>query len=368
MIFDYLTLKLIWWAFLGVLLIGFAIMDGHDMGVGTLLLFVGKTDLERRAMIHTIAPHWDGNQVWFITAGGAIFAALPIVYATAFSGFYWAMLAVLWALFFRPVGFDYRSKVNHAKWRQFWDISLCLGSALPPFLFGIAFGNLFLGVPFSFDWMQRIHYTGGFFDLLTPFTLLVGIVSSSLFTAHGANYLMLRTEKSIYIRAKKAAFISYIVFLFSFLLAGYLLTHMEGYISLSEKLVGRQVGGWFHHFERNPLLWLFPILANMSALLGCFFVWHNHPGKAFISSSVSFFCVTSTAGIALFPFFIPSSTHPNSSLSLYNSTSSHLTLQLMFWATLIFLPLILFYTSWAYRVMRGTITTQFIEKHQHQVY
>ncbi len=368
MIFDYLTLKLIWWAFLGVILIGFAIMDGHDMGVGTLLPFVGKTDLERRAMIHTIAPHWDGNQVWFITAGGAIFAALPVVYATAFSGFYWAMLAVLWALFFRPVGFDYRSKIENKNWRQFWDIGLCLGSALPPFLFGVAFGNLFLGAPFHFDWTQRIHYTGGFFDLLTPFTILVGIVSSSLFTAHGANYLMLRTDQFVYLRAKKAALISYFIFLTSFLLAGYLLLDINAYLSLSEKVVGRQVGGWFHHFHNHSVLWIFPILGNLSALLGMLLVWTNHPGKAFISSSISFLCVISTAGIALFPFFIPSSTHPNSSLTLYNSTSSHLTLQLMFWATLIFLPLILFYTSWAYRVMRGTVTTQFIEKNQHQVY
>lgn len=148
---DYATLKFIWWLLVGALLIGFAIMDGHDMGVGALLPFVGKNDAERRVMINTIAPHWDGNQVWFITAGGAIFAAWPFVYATAFSGFYIAMMAVLWALFFRPVGFDYRSKVEDPRWRNFWDWGLFAGGAIPPIIFGVAFGNLFLGVPFQFD-------------------------------------------------------------------------------------------------------------------------------------------------------------------------------------------------------------------------
>jgi hypothetical protein len=151
MIFDYPTFKIIWWLLVGVLLVGFAIMDGHDMGVGTLLPFVGRNDEERRVVINTVGPHWDGNQVWFITGGGAIFAAWPIVYATAFSGFYWAMLAVLWALFFRPVGFDYRSKIHNATWRSTWDWGLFIGVAVPPLIFGVAFGNLLQGVPFHFD-------------------------------------------------------------------------------------------------------------------------------------------------------------------------------------------------------------------------
>ena len=143
------TLKIIWWLLVGVLLVGFAIMDGHDMGVGTLLPFVGRNDVERRVVINTVGPHWDGNQVWFITAGGAIFAAWPLVYATAFSGFYWAMLAVLWALFFRPVGFDYRSKIQNPTWRSTWDWGLFVGGAVPPLIFGVAFGNLLQGVPFQ---------------------------------------------------------------------------------------------------------------------------------------------------------------------------------------------------------------------------
>ena len=166
---DYATLKFIWWLLVGVLLVGFAIMDGHDMGVGTLLPFVGKDDVERRVVINTVGPHWDGNQVWFITGGGAIFAAWPLVYATAFSGFYWAMLIVLWALFFRPVGFDYRSKINNATWRKTWDWGLFVGGAVPPLIFGVAFGNLLLGVPFQFDDHLVSTYTGSFWALLNPF-------------------------------------------------------------------------------------------------------------------------------------------------------------------------------------------------------
>ncbi len=205
---DYSTLKVIWWLLVGVLLVGFAVMDGHDMGVGTLLPFVGRNDLERRVVINTVGPHWDGNQVWFITAGGAIFAAWPLVYATAFSGFYWAMLAVLWALFFRPVGFDYRSKLHHPTWRSVWDCGLFVGGAVPPLIFGVAFGNLLQGVPFGFDQNLVSTYTGTFWQLLNPFALLTGVVSSAMITFHGAIYLSHRTEAEIQQRAKRAAVFS----------------------------------------------------------------------------------------------------------------------------------------------------------------
>ena len=168
MIFDYETLKMLWWLIIGVLLIGFAITDGMDMGVAMLLRLVGKTDSERRTVINTIGPHWDGNQVWFITAGGALFAAWPMVYAAAFSGFYFAMMLVLFALFFRPLGFDYRSKVDSKRWRNNWDWGLLAGSAIPALVFGVAFGNLFLGVPFNIDNLMRVSYQGSFFGLLNP--------------------------------------------------------------------------------------------------------------------------------------------------------------------------------------------------------
>ena len=173
---DYEILKLIWWLFIAVLLTGFAIMDGQDMGAGTLLPFLGKTNEERRIMINAVAPHWDGNEVWLLTGAGAMFAAWPIAYATAFSGFYWALLIVLFMLIFRPVAFDYRSKVDSTKWRTLWDTLLFLGSAVPPIICGVAFGNLLQGVPFRIDTTMRVYYEGSFFALLNPFALLCGVV------------------------------------------------------------------------------------------------------------------------------------------------------------------------------------------------
>ena len=178
--FDYITIRFIWWLLIGVLLIGFAIMDGHDMGVGTLLPWIGKTDSERRVLLNTVGPHWDGNQVWLITGAGALFAAWPFVYATAFSGFYWAMLAVLWTLFLRPVGFDYRSKLSNPRWRRFWDWILFVSGVVPPLVFGVAFGNLLEGVPFNFDDTLRASYTGNLWMMLNPFALLCGLVSSAM--------------------------------------------------------------------------------------------------------------------------------------------------------------------------------------------
>ena len=212
---DYEILKLLWWVFIGVLLVGFAVMDGQDMGVGTLLPFLSKEDSERRIMINSVAPHWDGNQVWLLTGGGAMFAAWPLMYATAFSGFYWAMLIVLFVLIFRPVAFDYRSKVPSTKWRTNWDWLLLtkwrtnwdwllfLGSAVPPIIFGVAFGNLLQGVPFEIDATMRPVYTGSFFGLLNPFGLLCGVLSLAMIVAHGANYLVLRTEGTLQEKARK---------------------------------------------------------------------------------------------------------------------------------------------------------------------
>ena len=219
-LFDYLTLKMIWWLLVGALLIGFAVMDGFDLGVGVLLPFVAKTDDERRVLLNSIGPTWEGNQVWFITAGGALFAAWPLVYAAAFSGLYWALLLVLFALFFRPVGFEYRSKVADPRWRNAWDWGLFVGGAVPALVFGVAFGNLLQGVPFTFDEFMRPYYGGSFFGLLNPFALLTGVVSLAMLVMHGAVYLNLRTEGRIAGRALKAARLSGIVFVAAFGLAG----------------------------------------------------------------------------------------------------------------------------------------------------
>ena len=378
---DYTTLKIIWWLLVGVLLVGFAIMDGHDMGVGTLLPFVGKNDDERRVVINTVGPHWDGNQVWFITGGGAIFAAWPLVYATAFSGFYWAMLAVLWALFFRPVGFDYRSKIHNARWRSTWDWGLFVGGAVPPLIFGVAFGNLLQGVPFSLDNNLVSYYSGSFWALLNPFALLCGVVSSAMITMQGGVYLAHRTEGRIQLRSMMLAGYAAWVMVAAFVLAGLWLRfgHIDGYVITSSvdaaalpdplaKTVARSAEGWWQNYRAQPMLWLLPGLAICGALLATWLVQSGRTLRAFITSSLSILGVIGTAGAAMFPFVMPSSIQPNASLTVWDSVSSHLTLQLMFFATMIFMPLIIFYTSWAYHVMRGKVTVADIQANSHQAY
>ncbi|POA98967.1 cytochrome d ubiquinol oxidase subunit II [Chromobacterium sinusclupearum] len=377
--FDYPTIKFIWWLLVGVLLIGFAIMDGHDMGVGTLLPFVGRTDTERRVAINTIAPHWDGNQVWFITGGGAIFAAWPFVYATAFSGFYWAMLAVLWALFFRPVGFDYRSKLENPRWRAFWDWGLFVGGFVPPLIFGVAFGNLLLGVPFHFDDTLRPFYEGSFFALLNPFALLCGLVSSAMITLQGATFLMLRTDGEVAERSRKAAIACAVAVIALFALAGLWVSHLQGYVILSgaepgaasnplAKTVGREAGAWLGNYHRYPLTMALPLLGFAGASLAAAFAASRKSGAAFIASSLVQTGVIGTAGASLFPFLMPSSSDPRSSLTAWDATSSHLTLNIMFWAALIFTPIVLSYTSWCYRVMRGKVTGAHVERNSKSLY
>ncbi|MCK6423931.1 MAG: cytochrome d ubiquinol oxidase subunit II [Burkholderiaceae bacterium] len=378
---DYPTLKLIWWLLVGVLLVGFAVMDGHDMGVGTLLPFVGRSDEERRVVINTVGPHWDGNQVWFITGGGAIFAAWPLVYATAFSGFYWAMLAVLWALFFRPVGFDYRSKIHHPLWRRTWDWGLFVGGAVPPLIFGVAFGNLFLGVPFHFDDFLVPTYTGSFWALLNPFALLVGVVSSAMITLQGGTYLAHRTEGALQRRAIGATLAAGCVMVLTFLAAGLWLRlgGIEGFAIATAvdpaalpdplaKTVVRAGNAWWINFEWQPALWLLPVLGVGGAIAAMGLLIRGRSGWAFVASSLAVLGVIGTAGVALFPFVLPSSTHPSHSLTVWDSVSSHLTLGLMFWATLIFMPLIVTYTAWAYRVMRGKVTVAHIRANEHTAY
>jgi cytochrome bd ubiquinol oxidase subunit II len=378
---DYVTLKIIWWLLVGVLLVGFAIMDGHDMGVGTLLPFVGNSDDERRVVINTVGPHWDGNQVWFITGGGAIFAAWPLVYATAFSGFYWAMLAVLWALFFRPVGFDYRSKIHDARWRSTWDWGLFIGGAVPPLIFGVAFGNLLQGVPFELDQMLVSHYSGSFWQLLNPFALLCGVVSSAMIAMQGGMYLAHRTEGVIQQRTITLAIRAAWLMAASFVVAGLWLRFgaIEGFMLTSSldpaglpdplaKEVVRSAEGWWQNYEKQPWIWALPLLGMGAALLASKLVSAGHTLSAFVASSVSILGVIGTAGAAMFPFIMPSSTQPNASLTVWDSVSSHLTLQIMFFATLIFMPLIIYYTSWAYHVMRGKVTVADIQANSHQAY
>ncbi len=377
--FDYPTLKFIWWLLVGVLLVGFAIMDGHDMGVGTLLPFVGRDDIERRVVINTVGAHWEGNQVWFVTAGGAFFAAWPLVYATAFSGFYWAMMAALWALFFRPVGFTYRSKIHNATWRGTWDWGLFIGSAVPPLIFGVAFGNLLQGVPFGFDAYLVSTYTGSFWQLLNPFALLAGVVSSAMITMQGGTYLAHRTEGAIQARAVKGAVGAAVVLVLAFVAAGFWLQGIEGYRITSAidpaalpdpmgKTVVREAGAWMANYGRWPLLWILPALGVLGALVASLLLLARHTLTAFVSSSLALVGVIGTAGASMFPFIMPSSSMPAASLTVWDSVSSHLTLGIMFWATMIFIPLIVLYTSWAYSVMRGKVTAAYVKENDHAAY
>ena len=380
MIFDYETLKVIWWLFVGILLIGFAVSDGFDMGVGTLLPFLGKDDDERRIIINSVGATWEGNQVWFITAGGALFAAWPLVYAAAFSGFYIALLLVLFALFFRPVGFDYRSKLPNPRWRSAWDWGLFVGGTVPALVFGVAFGNLLLGVPFHYDDTMRVFYTGSFWQLLNPFALLSGVVSLSMLVMHGAVYLQMRTEGTIYKRAVLAAQIAAVIMLAGFAVAGVWVAYgIEGYRIISmppandvivpaAKQVIKESGAWLDNYTTYPWMLFAPLLAFLGATFTVFLSRSGKPGTAFFTSGATITGIILTAGLSMFPFVMPSSSDPNSSLTAWDAVSSHGTLQVMFWVVLVFLPIVVAYTAWVYGILRGKITTQTIRDGNHTLY
>lgn len=367
---DYESLKIIWWVLIGVLLIGFAVTDGFDMGVLSLLKIAGKSDDERRIMLNAVGPHWDGNQVWFITAGGAIFAAWPIVYAVAFSGLYWALLLVLFALFFRPVGFEYRSKIEDPRWRNAWDWLLTIGGAVPALVFGVAFGNLFLGLPFTLDELMRSQYLGSFWQLLSPFALLCGLVSLAMLTMHGAVFLQLKTHDDLLIRARGLTLLSGLVTLISFIAAGaFLASGIDGYSIVGELESGGvltpldkqvEVGEalWMANYDRFPLTIFAPIIGIISLLFTGFFTLKHYAGWAFFASSMALTAIICTAGFSLFPFVMPSSIDPAFSLTIWDVVSSEKTLSIMFVVALIFVPIVLSYTAWSYYKMWGVIKAQ----------
>ncbi len=379
MIFDYETLRIIWWAFLGVLLIGFSITGGFDLGVGILLPFLGKTDEERRVIINSSGPVWEGNQVWFIMSGGALFAAWPTAYAVSFSSFYFALLLTLFALFLRPLGFDYRSKLSHKKWRDSWDKALFVGGFLPALVFGIAFGNLLIGIPFQFEEDMRILYSGSLLDLFNPFSLLAGLLSVAMFIMHGAVYLQIKTVDCLNARAKRVVWIFVSLSLVFFAAAGLWVTQLDGFHISSEvftngasnplsKSVKHATGLWLDNYGHLPVLWSIPASAFIFGCLTILASKLDRPGSAFISSSLMLAAIILTAGGSMFPFIIPSSLSPDSSLTVWDASSSLMTLNLMFWVTVIFLPIILLYTSWVFRVFRGKITVEHIRNNEHSLY
>jgi cytochrome d ubiquinol oxidase subunit II len=369
-IFDYATLKLVWWVFVGIIIVTFALTDGWDLGIGMLSPMLGKTDEERRVILRSIEPNWEGNQTWFVIAGGVIFAAWPLVYAAAFSGLYVALLLVLFALFFRPVGFKYRNKLESPRWRRNWDRGLFIGGFVPTLVFGIAFGNLLLGVPFQFDRDLRVFYTGTFWGLLNAFSLLAGMVSLALLIMHGAAYLQLRTDGIIQARAARAARLASLALIVTFGAAGvWVATGVEGYrvtsmpdpnsvVNPLAKTVLRVRGAWLENYIHFPLMLAAPVAAFAGALGVALLTTLRHPLLTLLASATSVIGVILTAGLSMFPFLMPSSSDPASSLTAWDSVSSHRTLQLMFWVTVVFLPLIGLYTSWVYARLWGKVTAE----------
>lgn len=367
---DYGTLREIWWLLLGVLLIGFAVTDGYDLGLGAIYRFITRDDTERRMALEAIEPHWEGHQVWFILGGGAVFAAWPALYAASFSGFYFAMLLVLLALILRPVGFNFRNKVTHPAWRNAWDWALTVAGAVPSLVFGVAFGNLFLGVPFHFTNDLLPIYDGAFLALFHPFALLAGVISLAMLVMHGAAFGAMKIEGVVGDRARAVAKVAALVTLAAFVAAGAWLTALPGHTIIGTVLadgpsnpLGKQVavetGAWLANQRAHPLLWITPALAALSMLAVAV---SGSRVLGFIASAIAVTTIILTAGIALFPFLLPSSTDPGHSLTIWDASSSQTTLGIMLFATAVFLPLILAYSTWAFRIMRGKVTRAHVEE------
>lgn len=369
-----MILQVLGWLAVGLVMTIFALTAGFDFGAGILLPLVGKTDGERRTVINTVGPTWDGNQVWLITAGGAIFAIWPRVYAASFSGLYFGFLLVLWALFFRPVAFEYRSKIQSVRWRHFWDNALFFGSLVPPLIIGVAVGNLFLGLPFQFDpislrffYGHQMHDAFAVLDLLRllrPFALLCGLVSVLMMMMHGAAYLFLRTSGEITHRCQKIIQWTSTLMCLLFLLGGIWLAwgisgfHLESPAANTafNNVVTQTVGGWLANYKRWPLMVVAPCLGVIGALGALVFARRWQPRAAFISSVCSIVGILFTFGLSLFPFIMPSTVAPNQSLLVWNASSSVLSLLGILITAVVMLPIIFIYTTFVYRKIWGRDT------------
>ena len=373
------VLRVIWWLLLGVLLTGFALTDGFDMGVGALIPFVGKSDAERRVAINTIGPVWEGNQVWFILGGGAIFAAWPPLYAVSFSGFYLAMFVILAALILRPVGFKYRSKRDSATWRNAWDWALFIGGAVPALIFGVAMGNVLQGVPFQFSPDLMVDYKGTFFGLLNPFALVAGIVSLSMIVMHGAAWLNLKSEGEVQKRAQTIGSWAALVTIVAYALAGIWLAFGVGAYAFTSAVpangpsnpllneVARQ-GTWMAAYSIRPWIVIAPIAGFLGAALAYLGLKAGREISTLLFSSLAIIGIIASVGLTMFPFILPSSIDPNSSLAVWDASSSHQTLFVMLVSAVIFVPIILAYTTWVYKVLWGKVTEKEVTESSDVVY
>lgn len=331
-----MDLNTIWFILIGVLIIGYAILDGFDLGVGVLHLFT-KDENERRININAIGPVWDGNEVWLVTGGGALFAAFPIVYATVFSAFYLALMLVLFALIFRAVSLEFRGKVDSPKWRRAWDWAFGLGSLLPTVLFGVAIGNILRGIPIDSTGM----FTGNFFTLLNPYSILVGVLSLVLFTMHGAIYMTMKSESEQKMRMKKLASALWIGFVVLYTLVTF-------YSIFEAKFL-------FEGILSNVLFWIVFVVLLAAVFTIPVMVKAEKFGRAFLASSVTIGCMIGLMAISLYDRFVPSSIDLAYSLTIYNASSTQRTLFTMLIIAIIGMPFVIGYTIIIYRVFKGKV-------------
>jgi len=330
-----MDLNTIWFVLIAVLFAGFFMLEGFDYGVGMLLPFLGKTDEERRLIINAIGPFWDGNEVWMLTAGGAMFAAFAQWYATLFSGFYIALLLMLLALILRGVSFEYRSKNEDPSWRNAWDWAIFIGSFLPALLWGVAVANIIRGVPID----EHMNFVGTFWGLLNPFALLGGVMFVAVFLFHGAVYLTLKTGDPVMSRAQATAQKMWIVALVLVVL----------FVVYAFASTGLYASG---------AAYLPTLIAAVALILAGVFLKKGRTGWAFAMTAVTIIFVTFTAFAGLYPNVLPSTLDPAYNLTIYNASASQYTLKIMTIVALIFTPLVLIYQGWTYYTFRQRLTLE----------
>lgn len=374
----YGALKLVWAILLGGLLVNLAVMVGMDMGVGTLLRFVGRTDIERRTALNIIGPHWEGNQVWFVVGGGIIFAAFPTLYATSFSTFYVVMILLLFSMILRPVAFEYRSKVDATRWRDTWDWAFLISGAVPMIIYGAAIGNVLQGVGFHFGWDGQYYQNESFiWYLLNPFAILCGLLSLALSIHQGGAMLMVRGEGVIAERARRYAVVGGLIAAGLFVIGGIWVRFIKGFaftqavdpVMAATPLHGphvvMRVGALMDNFHAHPIIWLIPAFGLAGMIAGPLALAARRPILGWWLGAIAWAGTVFTAGAAMFPFLMPSTTDPSQSLTIWNASGSAYDLGWILVFALILVPAIIIYTSWAFRVMRGTVKTETVVDSDH---
>ena len=368
MVLDYASCKLVWWCLMGLLSLAFLLTDGRHLGAEMALPWLGRTDAERRLILNAIGPTHSGGMTWFVAVGGSLFAVWPTVYAVALSGFYLAVMLCLFAMLLRPAALHYRSKRAGPRWRRNWDWCVCAGGALPALILGVLAGNLPRGLPFRFDDAMRLDYQGGVAGLFHPFALLAGALGIALLLTLGAASLQYKTGGAVAGRARRACMAGAALTIVLFAGAGaclaagidgYRVTAMPdagGAFLPMAKTVVRAPGAWLDNYRRWPLAWTFPAMAVGGAALAMLSSARRLALPAVLCSGLAGAGIVLSAGAAMFPFILPSSLSPDSSLTAWDAAASHGSLMLMFWVAVILLPIVFAYTAWVHRILRGKVT------------